>query len=140
MTILQTLSIIKPDATIRNLTGEINAMIEKNGLQIIAQKRLLLTKKQAQMFYAEHQGREFFEPLVEFMISAPIIVQVLQGEDAIEAYRKLMGGFGESIPGTIRHNFALSSRQNSVHGSDSVQSAQREISFFFSQIELLPHH
>ncbi len=139
MAIQQTLSIIKPDATLRNLTGEINAMIEEKGLQIIAQKRLWLTKQQAQMFYSEHRGKDFFEPLVEFMISAPIIVQVLQGSDVIEAYRTLMGGFGQSIPGTIRHRFALSSRQNSVHGSDSTQSAQREISFFFSQIELFPN-
>ncbi len=139
MAIQQTLSIIKPDATLRNLTGQINAMIEASGLQIIAQKRLWLTKKQAQIFYGEHQRKDFFEPLIEFMIFAPIIVQVLQGEDAIAAYRSLMGAFGESTEGTIRHRFALSGRQNSVHGSDSMQSAQREISFFFSQIELLPN-
>lgn len=138
MTIEQTLSIIKPDATARNLTGAINAMIEEAGLQIIAQKRLWLTQGQAEGFYKEHKDKDFFTPLVEFMISGPIIVQVLQGDNAIADYRDLMGGFGESVTGTIRHRFAETSRRNSVHGSDSLASAQREINFFFSQIELLP--
>ena len=134
----QTLSIIKPDATTRNITGQINAMIENAGLKIVAQKMVKLSKEQAQKFYAEHQGKGFFENLVTFMSSAPIIVQVLEGENAISSYRKIMGATNPDVAeeGTIRKTFALSIDKNSVHGSDSPESAAREIAFFFTSIEI----
>jgi len=134
----KTLSIIKPDAVERNITGKINAMIEEAGLRIVAQKRLHLSKTQAEEFYAEHNGKAFFANLVDFMTSAPVVVQVLKGENAISRYREIMGATNPAVAeeGTIRKTFALSIDKNSVHGSDSPESAAREISFFFSNIEI----
>ena len=139
MAIERTFSMIKPDATARNLTGAINAKIEEAGLRIVAQKRVWMTRKQAETFYAEHNGRPFFEELVEFMSSAPIIVQVLEGEDAIVKYRTVMGKTdpAEADKGTIRAEFAESKGRNSVHGSDSPASAQREIAQWFSLNEIV---
>lgn len=134
----RTLSIIKPDATTRNITGKVNAMIEDAGLKIIAQKRILLSKEQAEEFYGEHKGKVFFPSLVEIMTSAPVVVQVLEAEDAVARYRKIMGATNPAVAedGTIRKTFALSIDKNTVHGSDSLESAEREISFFFSRIEI----
>ena len=134
----KTLSIIKPDATTRNITGKINAMIEEAGLKIVAQKMIHLSKAQAENFYAEHQGKSFFDNLVNFMTSAPVIVQVLEADDAISRYRSIMGATNPAVAeeGTIRKTFALSIDKNSVHGSDSPESAAREIGFFFSNIEI----
>lgn len=139
MAIERTFSMIKPDATARNLTGAINAKIEEAGLRIVAQKRVWMTRKQAETFYAEHNGRPFFEELVEFMSSAPIVVQVLEGEDAIVKYRTVMGKTdpAEADAGTIRALFAESKGRNSVHGSDSPASAQREIAQWFSVNEIV---
>ena len=138
MTIEQTLSIIKPDATSRNITGQVNSIIEKSGLKIIGQKRIKLTKETAGKFYEVHKERPFFQDLVSFMISGPVIVQVLQGENAVALYRKVMGATNpqEAEAGTIRKEFALSIEANSVHGSDSIENAKKEISFFFSEIEI----
>lgn len=137
--IQQTLSIIKPDATNRNLIGQILAEIENGGLKVKALKRLHLTAEQAGGFYAEHQGKDFFEPLVAFMTSAPIVVAVLEGENAIQHYRNLMGATdpAKHEKGTIRDKFALSYRENSVHGSDSEASAKREIAYFFTPNEIV---
>ena len=134
----RTLSIIKPDATTRHLSGQINAMIEKAGLKIVAQKMIHLSQEQAERFYQEHQGKTFFDNLVQFMSSAPVIVQVLEADDAIARYRQIMGATNPAVAeeGTIRKTFALSIDKNSVHGSDSPASAAREISFFFSEIEI----
>ena len=134
----KTLSIIKPDATSRNITGKINSMIEDAGLKIVAQKMIKLSKEQAEQFYQEHEGKSFFDNLVQFMSSAPVVVQVLEGENAISAYRTIMGATNPAVAdkGTIRKTFALSIDKNSVHGSDSPESAAREISFFFSQTEI----
>lgn len=134
----QTLSIIKPDATTRNITGKINAMIEEAGLKIVAQKMIKLSREQAENFYREHEGKSFFDNLVSFMSSAPVVVQVLQADDAIALYRKIMGATNPAVAedGTIRKTFALSIDKNSVHGSDSPESAAREINFFFSNIEI----
>jgi len=134
----RTLSIIKPDATKRNLIGAINKMIEEAGLKIVAQKMIWLSREQACAFYAEHEGKPFYENLVNLMSSAPIVVQVLEAEDAIARYRKVMGTTNPEMAeeGTIRKTFALAMDKNSVHGSDSPASAAREISFFFSQIEI----
>ena len=134
----KTLSIIKPDATSRNITGKINSMIEEAGLKIVAQKMIKLSKEQAEKFYQEHQGKSFFDNLVNFMSSAPVVVQVLEGENAISHYRSIMGATNPAVAenGTIRKTFALSIDKNSVHGSDSIESANREISFFFSQTEI----
>ena len=139
MSIEQTLSIIKPDATKRNLTGKINSKLEESGLKIIAQKRILLSKTQAEDFYKVHQDRPFYNDLVKFMISGPVVVQVLEGENAVSKNRKIMGATNpdEADDGTIRKEFALSLEANSVHGSDSLENAKIEISFFFSQIELV---
>ena len=139
MSIEQTLSIIKPDATKRNLTGKINSKLEDSGLKIIAQKRILLSKNQAEDFYKVHQERPFFNDLVKFMISGPVVVQVLEGENAVSKNREIMGATNpdEADDGTIRKEFALSLEANSVHGSDSLENAKIEISFFFSQIELV---
>jgi nucleoside-diphosphate kinase len=139
MVIEQTLSIIKPDATTRNLTGAINAIIEKAGLRIVAQKRVRWTLAQAQNFYAEHKGRPFYDTLCEFMTSAPIVVQVLEGENAIARYRQVMGATDpeEAKRGTIRKSYARSKPQNSVHGSDSPASAAREIALIFSPDEIV---
>ena len=139
MSIEQTLSIIKPDATKRNLTGKINSKLEDSGLRIIAQKRILLSKTQAEDFYKVHQERPFYNDLVKFMISGPVIVQVLEGENAVSKNREIMGATNpdEAEDGTIRKEFAVSLEANSVHGSDSLENAKIEISFFFSQIELV---
>ena len=134
----KTLSIIKPDVTSRNITGQVNSIIEKSGLKIIAQKRIKLTKETAGKFYEVHRERPFFKDLVSFMVSAPVIVQVLQGENAVALYRKVMGATNpkEAEVGTIRKEFALSIEANSVHGSDSIENAKKEISFFFSETEI----
>ena len=139
MSIEQTLSIIKPDATRRNLTGKINSKLEDSGLKIIAQKRILLSKTQAEDFYKVHQERPFYNDLVKFMISGPVVVQVLEGENAVSKNREVMGATNpeEAEDGTIRKEFAESLEANSVHGSDSLENAKIEISFFFSQIELV---
>ena len=138
MSIEQTLSIIKPDATSRNITGQVNSIIEKSGLKIIGQKRIKLTKETAGKFYEVHKERPFFQDLVSFMVSGPVIVQVLQGENAVALYRKVMGSTNpqEAEEGTIRKEFALSIEANSVHGSDSIENAKKEISFFFSETEI----
>ena len=138
MSIEQTLSIIKPDATSRNITGQVNSIIEKSGLKIIGQKRIKLTKETAGKFYEVHKERPFFQDLVSFMVSGPVIVQVLQGENAVALYRKVMGATHpqEAEAGTIRKEFALSIEANSVHGSDSIENAKKEISFFFSETEI----
>ena len=138
MSIEQTLSIIKPDATSRNITGQVNSIIEKSGLKIIGQKRIKLTKETAGKFYEVHKERPFFQDLVYFMVSGPVIVQVLQGENAVSLYRKVMGATNpkEAEAGTIRKEFALSIEANSVHGSDSIENAKKEISFFFSETEI----
>ena len=139
MTIENTLSIIKPDATKRNLTGAINAKLEQAGLKIIAQKRLQLSKQMAQKFYEIHKDRPFYNDLVNFMISGPVVVQVLAGENAIMLNREVMGATNpsEAKEGTIRKEFAESIEANSVHGSDSLENAKNEISFFFSGIEIV---
>ena len=139
MSIEQTLSIIKPDATKRNLTGKINSKLEDSGLKIIAQKRILLSKTQAEDFYKVHHERPFYNDLVKFMISGPVVVQVLEGENAVSKNREVMGATNpdEAEDGTIRKEFAVSLEANSVHGSDSLENAKIEISFFFSQIELV---
>ena len=136
----KTLSIIKPDATRRNLTGKINARFEDKGLRIIAQKRLQLSKRQAEEFYAVHRERPFFAGLVEFMCSGPVVVQVLEGENAVALNREVMGATDpkKAAPGTIRKDFAEDIEANSVHGSDSPENARAEIAFFFSGIELWP--
>ena len=138
MSIEQTLSIIKPDATSRNITGQVNSIIEKSGLKIIGQKRIKLTKETAGKFYEVHKESPFFKDLVSFMVSGPVIVQVLQGENAVALYRKVMGATNpqEAEAGTIRKEFALSIEANSVHGSDSIENAKKEISFFFSETEI----
>lgn len=139
MPIQRTFSIIKPDATKRNLTGAINAKFEAAGLRIVAQKRIHLTKKQAGVFYAVHQDRPFFDELCEFMASHPIVVQVLEGENAISLNRELMGNTDpkQAAPGTIRADYANSIDANAVHGSDSPESAAREINYFFPEDNLV---
>ncbi|WGY46217.1 nucleoside-diphosphate kinase [Vibrio sp. ABG19] len=140
MALERTFSIIKPDAVERNLIGEIYHRIEKAGLRIIAAKMVQLNNEQASGFYAEHEGKEFFAPLKEFMTSGPIMVQVLEGENAIARYRELMGKTNpeQAACGTLRADYAISMRLNSVHGSDSPESAAREIEFFFPQSEICP--
>ena len=139
MSLENTLSIIKPDATKRNLTGLINAKFENAGLKIIAQKRLQLTRSMAEKFYEIHKDRPFFNDLVDFMISGPVVVQVLEGDNAVKLNRDVMGATNpdDAEEGTIRKEFAESIEANSVHGSDSLQNAQNEISFFFANIELV---
>lgn len=138
MAIERTLSIIKPDATRRNLTGKINAKFEEAGLRIVAQKRLRLSLEQAGMFYEVHKERPFFGELVEFMASEPVVVQVLEGESAIQKNRDVMGATNpaNAADGTIRKEFALSMGENSVHGSDAPDTAAAEIAFFFSRLEI----
>ena len=138
MSVEKTLSIIKPDATKRNLTGLINAKFEKAGLRIIAQKRLQLTRSMAEKFYEIHKDRPFYNDLVDFMISGPVVVQVLEGDNAVKLNRDVMGATNpeDAEEGTIRKEFAESIEANSVHGSDSLENAQKEISFFFANIEL----
>ena len=139
MSVERTLSIIKPDATKRNLTGLINAKFENAGLKIIAQKRLQLTKSMAEKFYEIHKDRPFFNDLVDFMISGPVVVQVLEGDNAVKLNRDVMGATNpdDAEEGTIRKEFAESIEANSVHGSDSLENAQNEVSFFFANIELI---
>jgi nucleoside-diphosphate kinase len=139
MAIERTFSIIKPDATARNLTGAINAVIEKAGLRIVAQKRVRWTNEQAGKFYEEHKARPFYSELCTFMTSAPIVVQILEGENAIARYREVMGATdpAEAAQGTIRKLFALSKGENSSHGSDSPAAAQREIALNFKPEEIV---
>jgi nucleoside-diphosphate kinase len=139
MPVERTFSILKPDATERNLTGAINAMIEKAGLRIVAQKRLRIAREQAEKFYAVHKARPFFGELVDFMISGPVVVQVLEGEGAIAKYRDVMGATdpGKAAAGTIRKVHAKSIGENSVHGSDAPDTAAREIAQFFSDNEIV---
>ena len=138
MTIERTLSIIKPDATRRNLTGAINDRFEKRGLRIVAQKRVQLSQAQAERFYEVHAQRPFYRDLVAFMSSGPVVVQVLEGRDAVALNREIMGTTNpaDAAPGTIRKDFAESIEANSVHGSDSPENAAQEIAFFFSAIEI----
>ena len=139
MAVQRTFSIIKPDATARNLTGKVNAKIEEAGLRIIAQKRIQLTKEQAGGFYAVHKERPFYNDLVNFMMSGPVVVQVLEGENAIAKYREVMGATNpaEADAGTIRAEFAQSIDANTVHGSDAPETAAEEIPFFFSADEIV---
>ena len=135
----RTFSIIKPDATARNLTGAVNALIEKAGLRIVAQKRIRMSREQAETFYAVHKARPFFGELVEFMTSGPVVVQVLEGESAIAKNREVMGATdpAKAAAGRIRKDFAESIEANSVHGSDAPDTAANEIKFFFSDLEIV---
>jgi len=139
MAIERTLSIIKPDATRRNLTGQINARLEAAGLRIVAQRRLRLTRAQAEAFYEVHKERPFYRSLCEFMTSGPVVVQVLEGEGAVERNRQVMGATdpAKADPGTIRKDFAESIEANSVHGSDSPANAAQEIAFFFAEADIV---
>jgi nucleoside-diphosphate kinase len=139
MAIERTLSIIKPDATRRNLTGQINARLEAAGLRIVAQRRMRLSRAQAEAFYAVHRERPFYHSLCEFMSSGPVVVQVLEGANAIETNREVMGATdpAKAAPGTIRKDFAESIEANSVHGSDAAETAAREIAFFFPEIDIV---
>ncbi|MCK6419009.1 MAG: nucleoside-diphosphate kinase [Alphaproteobacteria bacterium] len=139
MALERTFSIIKPDATQRNLTGAVNAKLEGAGLRIIAQKRIRMSRAQAEGFYAVHKARPFFGELVDFMISGPVVVQVLEGENAVAKNREVMGATNpaDAAPGTIRKEFALSIGENSVHGSDSLENAKTEIAFFFKDDEIV---
>jgi nucleoside-diphosphate kinase len=139
MAIERTFSIIKPDAAARNLTGAINAMIEKAGLRVVAQKRIKMSREEAETFYAIHRQRPFFRELVDFMISGPVVVQVLEGNNAVAAYRDLMGATdpAKAAPGTIRKVHAKSIGENSVHGSDAADTAQNEIAQFFAGNEIV---
>jgi len=138
MSLQRTLSIIKPDAVKRHLIGAILARFEQQGFNIATAKMVQLSKEQAEGFYAEHQGKPFFEPLVEYMTSAPVFVSVLEKENAVQDYRTLMGTTNPetAAEGTIRRDFALNQRENSVHGSDSPESAAREIAYFFASEEI----
>ena len=135
----RTFSIIKPDATKRNLTGAINKIIEDSGLRIVAQKRIHLSKDQAENFYAIHKDKPFFGDLVDFMTSEPVVVQVLEGNDTVNTYRKIMGATNPENAeiGTIRKEYALNIQENSVHGSDSEENAKKEINFFFTDKEIV---
>ena len=139
MTIERTFSILKPDATRRNVTGAINALIEKAGLRIVAQKRVRMTRAQAETFYAVHEARPFFGELVETMTAGPVVVQVLEGEDAVRAYREVLGATdpAKAAPGTIRKEHALSVGENSAHGSDAVDTAAVEIGQWFAANEIV---
>ena len=138
MSIEYTFSMIKPDATKRNLIGQINSYLERSSLKIVAQRLTILTKSQAESFYAEHKERGFFNSLIDYITSGPVVLQVLKGNDAIAKNRKIMGATNpeQAEPGTIRKDFAESIEANSIHGSDSLESAQREISFFFAKNEI----
>lgn len=140
MAVERTFSILKPDATRRNLTGKINAKLEEAGLRIIAQKRALLSRAEAEGFYAVHKARPFFNDLCSFMISDPVVLQVLEGENAVLKHREVIGATNpaNADAGTIRKEFAESIEANSVHGSDSLENAAIEISYFFAQTEILP--
>ncbi len=135
----RTFSILKPDATERNLTGKINAVFETNGLRVIAQKRIRMSRLQAGAFYGVHKERPFYQELVEYMVSGPVVVQVLEGDNAVAKNRDLMGATNpaNAAPGTIRKEFAESIERNSVHGSDSAENAETEIRFFFSDTEIV---
>lgn len=135
----RTLSIIKPDATARNLTGRINAMLEEAGLRIVAQKRIWLSRQHARTFYAVHKDRPFYASLVDFMCSGPVVVQVLEGENAVAKNREVMGATdpAKAAPGTIRRLFGESIERNSVHGSDSAETAAAEIAYFFAGYEIV---
>ena len=139
MAVERTLSIIKPDATRRNLTGQIVARFEKAGLRVVAQRRTRLSRQQAEAFYGVHRDRPFFRSLVDFMTSGPVVVQVLEGENAIALNREVMGATdpAKAAPGTIRKDFAESIEANSVHGSDAVETASNEIHFFFSDLDIV---
>ncbi|MCB2103011.1 MAG: nucleoside-diphosphate kinase [Rhodobacterales bacterium] len=139
MAVERTLSIIKPDATARNITGSINALFEDAGLRIVAQRRVRLTREMAEAFYAVHQERSFFGELVDYMISAPVVVQVLEGEDAIAKNREVMGATNpaNADEGTVRKEFGLNVQENSVHGSDSPENAAIEIAFFFAGVDIV---
>jgi nucleoside-diphosphate kinase len=139
MAVERTLSIIKPDATRRNITGKLNAMLEAVGLRIVAQKRIRLTREQAERFYEVHRERPFYADLCSFMTSGPVVVQVLEGENAVERNREVMGATNpaEAAPGTIRAEFAESIEANSVHGSDSPENAAVEVAFFFPDDEIV---
>jgi nucleoside-diphosphate kinase len=139
MAIERTLSIIKPDATARNITGKIIDKLERAGLRIVAQRRIRMTRAQAEDFYAVHRGRPFYPELVEFMSAGPVVVQVLEGEGAIAKNREVMGATNpkDAAPGTIRAEFAHSVGENSVHGSDSAETAKTEIAFFFKESEIV---
>ena len=139
MAIERTLSIIKPDATARNLTGAINALIEKAGLRIVAQKRVRWSKAQAEKFYEVHKARPFYGDLVAFMTSGPVVVQVLEGENAVKSYRDVMGATdpAKAAAGTIRRELAENIERNSVHGSDSAENAAIEIAFFFAGVDIV---
>jgi nucleoside-diphosphate kinase len=139
MAIERTLSIIKPDATKRNLTGQINARFEAAGLRIVAQRRIRLSRPQAEAFYAVHRERPFYRSLCEFMTSGPVVVQVLEGENAIDTNREVMGATdpAKAASGTIRKDFAESIEANSVHGSDAPETAAREIGFFFAEVDII---
>lgn len=139
MAIERTFSIIKPDATRRNLTGKINAVLEEAGLRIVAQKRIHMTKAIAEKFYEVHKERPFYGELTDFMCSEPVVVQVLEGENAVLKNREVMGATNpeEATEGTVRKQFALSIGENSIHGSDSLENAKNEIKFFFSDIEIV---
>ncbi len=135
----RTFSILKPDATARNLTGAINAMIEAAGLRIVAQRRIRMSRPQAEKFYAVHKERPFYGELVDFMTSGPVVVQVLEGENAVAKYRDIMGATdpAKAAPGTIRKEFANSIGENSVHGSDAADTAREEIAYWFAGIEIV---
>ena len=139
MAVQRTLSILKPDATRRNLTGKINARFEENGLRIVAQKRIWMTRQQAEGFYAVHKERAFFGDLCDFMSSGPVVVQVLEGEDAITRNREIMGATNptNAAEGTIRKDYGESIEANSVHGSDAPETAEEEIAYWFSEIEIV---
>lgn len=139
MAVTRTFSIIKPDATRRNLTGAVTKMLEEAGLRVVASKRIHMSQEQAEGFYAVHKERPFFGELVEFMMSEPVVVQVLEGEDAVARNREVMGATNpeEAVEGTIRKTFALSIGENTVHGSDSEENATIEIEFFFSEDEIV---
>ena len=140
MAVTRTFSIIKPDATRRNLTGAVTKMLEEAGLRVVASKRIQMTKEQAEGFYGVHRERPFFGDLVSFMTSGPVVVQVLEGEDAVKRNRDIMGATNpaNADAGTIRKDFAESIEANSVHGSDSPENAAQEIAFFFSDLEICP--
>jgi len=139
MAVTRTLSIIKPDATRRNLTGAVTKMLEDAGLRVVASKRIRMTREQAESFYAVHKDRPFFAELIEYMTSGPVVVQVLEGEDAVARNRAVMGATNpaEAAPGTIRREFGLSIGENTVHGSDSEENAAAEIAFFFKPEEIV---
>lgn len=139
MTQEYTFSMIKPDATKRNLIGKINSYLENNGLKIVAQKMTILTRDQAEIFYAEHKSRAFFNSLIESITSGPVVLQVLKGENAILQNRKIMGATNpnDAELGTIRKDFAKNIEENSIHGSDTLESAEREVRFFFAEKEIV---